>query len=388
MRKVFLLPLLIVVLVGFSEAKKQTSIKGLRFASYPHHTRVVIDVNGPVEFTRNRLYNPFRLYFDLKNCSVSTAADSLVVQDNILEGVRIAQFDPDTARVVFDVKKTDHFSAFLLEHPYRIVIDVYANEVDQSPGQHETESDRKVLVEKSYDEIKTIVIDPGHGGKDPGAIGPEGLQEKDITLYVGRKLGTILQKQHGVDVLYTRTKDVFVPLNERTEFANSKKADLFISIHTNASSKRDVKGIETYFLNWTNNRDALRVAARENRVSMQKMQKMQDDLQFILQDLARNNKREESMRLAYSVQNFMVNSLTRHYHGVEDLGVKFALFYVLVGAEMPSILAEVSFISNRDEERRLASNVYRDKIAEALAKGINAYMTESTLIVQKTSGPN
>ncbi len=182
-------------------------------------------------------------------------------------------------------------------------------------------------------------------------------------------------------VIYTREKDKFVSLNQRTHVANSKKSDLFISIHVNASEKRNTKGIETYFLNWTNNREAMRVAARENRISVKKMKKIQNDTQFILQDLARKNKNEESMRLAHSVQNSMVNTLKKDYTKIEDLGVKYALFYVLVGAEMPSILVEVSFISNRVEEKRLASDAYKNKIAEAIAQGINSYISQSTLIV-------
>jgi len=163
--------------------------------------------------------------------------------------------------------------------------------------------------------------------------------------------------------------------------ANAKKAELFISIHTNASKRKNTRGLETYFLNWTNDKEATKVAARENKVSVKKMQKMQNELQFILQDLARDNKREESMRLAHSVQNSMVTSLKKKYSRIKDLGVKYALFYVLVGAEMPSILVEVSFVSNREEEKRLSTEQYKNRIAEAIAQGINSYITQATLIV-------
>ena len=185
-----------------------------------------------------------------------------------------------------------------------------------------------------------------------------------------------------MNIIYTRTKDKFVSLNKRTQLANSKKADLFISIHTNASKKKSARGIETYFLNWTNEDQAMKVAARENGIPLWKMKKQQGGLKMILQDLARSNKKEESMKLAYNVQNAMVNALKKDYRRIEDHGVKFALFYVLVGAEMPSILVEISFVSNREEERRLANNRYREKIAEAIAKGVKAYISESTLIVQ------
>jgi len=278
---------------------------------------------------------------------------------------------------VNDIQK---YSAFTLEEPNRLVIDVY-NGKNQSKAKKDTKARSKVLPDKSVFKVKRVVIDPGHGGKDPGAVGPGGTREKDIVLRVGKKLGKLLKKDHGVEVIYTRDRDKFVPLNERTEIANSKKADLFISIHTNASEKRKTRGMETYFLSWSNDREAIRVAARENKVSIKKMQKMQGGLSMILQDLARNSKREESKRLAYSVQNEMVDSLKREYTKIQDLGVKYALFYVLVGAEMPSILVEISFISNRDEEKRLATNQYRDRIAKAIAKGIDKYISKSTLIV-------
>ncbi len=380
MRKAFILPLLLVILVSYSEAAKKTAVKGLRYSSNKSHTRIVVDLNGPVEYTRNRLSNPDRIFFDLKNCYLSGKSSRvLAVEDGVLKTVRMAQFDRDRVRVVFDLMKVKNFYAFVLEKPYRLVIDVYGkNTRKPSPG---TRKSRKALSGKDVYKIRTVVIDPGHGGKDPGAIGARGLREKDIVLSVGKKLGRILKEKHGMRVIYTRKRDVFVPLNDRTQIANSSKADLFISIHTNASKKRSTRGIETYFLNWTSNSGAIRVAARENKISVRKMQKLQDELQFILQDLARNNKRQESMRLAHSVQNAMVDTLRKDYRRIEDLGVKYALFYVLVGAEMPSILVEISFVSNRLEEKRLASDSYRTRIAEAIARGIDSYISQSTLIV-------
>ncbi len=374
------MPLLFVFFLSGSEASKLTGIRGLRYSSYKSHTRVVVDLDGLIEFSQNRIANPDRIYFDLGNCSLSKKSEtSLNINDGILRAVRTAQFNKDTVRVVFDLDKSGKFYSFMLENPYRLVIDVYSPETD--PGSEQKQENKNISEEKNVRKVKTIVIDPGHGGEDPGAVGPGGLKEKDIVLYVGKKLGEIIEKEHGMEVIYTRDRDVFVPLNERTEIANSRKADLFISIHTNANEKRSVRGIETYFLNWTNDGEAVRVAARENRISVQKQQKIQGGLQMILQDLARSNKREESMRLAHSVQNALVNDLKKDYREIEDLGVKYALFYVLVGAEMPSILAEISFISNREEEKMLSSDSYRNKIAEAMARGIDAYITQSTLIV-------
>ncbi|HBH62039.1 MAG TPA: N-acetylmuramoyl-L-alanine amidase [Nitrospiraceae bacterium] len=381
MKKAFILPLLLSILfLSASEASRQTSVQRLRYSSYKSQTRIVVDVSGPIVFAGKRISDPDRLFFDIENCILSRKVKtSIPIMDGILKTVRMSQYKEHTVRVVLDIDKLTKYSVFLLDDPYRLVIDVYT-EIDGEP-QKEIKGSPKSLPDNNLNKIETIVIDAGHGGKDPGAIGPGGLQEKDITLHVGKKLGAILEQRHGVKIIYTRDKDIFVPLNERTEIANSHKSDLFISIHVNASEQRKARGIETYFLNWTNNREALRVAARENKISINKMEKIQDGLQVILQDLARNNKREESMRLAHTVQSALVNTLRSDYSKIENLGVKYALFYVLVGAEMPSILVEVSFISNHEEERRLAADSYRNKVAEAIAKGIDAYISQSTLVV-------
>jgi len=381
MKKAFILPLLFMLSLSVSEASKQTSVQKLRYSSYKSQTRVVIDLSGPVVFTQNRISDPDRIFFDIENSFLSGNINSSVpIMDGVLKKVRMSQFDNRTVRVVLDIDKMSTYSVFTLEEPQRLVIDVYPENAGES--QKENRGSTKTLPDKSLNKIETIVIDAGHGGKDPGAVGPGGLQEKDITLYVGKKLGEILEQKQGVKIIYTRDKDIFVPLNERTEMANSHKADLFVSIHVNASERRKARGIETYFLNWTNDREALKVAARENKIPISKMEKIQDGLQMILQDLARNNKREESMRLAHSVHSSLVNSLRNDYSKIEDLGVKYALFYVLVGAEMPSILVEISFISNHEEERRLAASSYRNKVAEAIAKGIDAYISQSTLVVE------
>jgi len=382
MRKTFILSLLLFLIAGYSDARQHTSVEGIRYASYKSHTRVVIDLDGPVEFSENHLKNPSRIYFDLVNCVISRRTKSQVsIGNTSLNTVRMAQFDRNTVRVVFDVNSVKNYYAFTLEKPFRLVVDVYPGS-NKQPDERSGREKKEFLVDRKISRTKTVVIDAGHGGKDPGAIGPRGIKEKNVTLHVAKRLGHILKRKYGLDVIYTRDRDVFVPLNERTEIANSSRADLFVSIHVNASRNRRTRGIETYFLNWTNNREALKVAARENRVSIRKMQQMRDSLQMILQDLARKNKNDESMRLAYSVQSSMVNNLKRKYSRIQNLGVKYALFYVLVGAEMPSVLVEVSFISNHEEERRLASKLYRVKIAEAIAMGINSYINESSLIVE------
>lgn len=377
-RAFFIVPLLLIFLLSHSEATKKTTVEKVRHSSNKSLSRVVVDLDGPINFTSNSLSNPVRLYFNLENCILSKRIPpSISINDGVIKSVRIAQFDKETVRVVFDLYESGGFYAFTLETPHRLVIDVYVKKTQKQEG----------LTEKKISEIRKIVIDPGHGGKDPGAIGPRGLREKDVVLDVAKKLGGILKKKYDVEVIYTRDGDIFVPLNERTEIANSNNADLFISIHANASRKRYSRGIETYILNWTNDEEAMRVAARENAISFKNMQKAQDELQIILLDLARNNKRDESIRLAYSVQDSLVNVLNKNYEEIEDLGVKQALFYVLVGAEMPSVLVEISFISNREEEKRLADDKYRYNTAEAIAKGIESYIKHSELIV-KRAGDN
>ena len=379
MKKALILPLLLLVFASYSEASRLSSVNGFRTKSYKNHTRIVVELDRSVEFTNNRLSKPDRLYFDLKDCMLQKKTVRLMkIDDGILKTVRMAQFDKNTVRLVLESGKTKSFYAFILENPYRLVIDIY-DQKNADPAHNQRNDD----IIPDLGEIKKIVIDPGHGGDDPGAIGPNGIQEKDIVLSVSKKLGDILTAKYGAEVIFTRDKDIFIPLNERTETANSKKADLFISIHANASPKKETRGIETYFLNWTDDKEAMKVAARENKISFKKMEKVQGDLQMILQDLKRKNKNEESMKLASSIQNAMVSTLKENYSKIQDLGVKYAWFYVLIGAEMPSILVEISFVSNNEEEKRLAEDEYKDKIAEAIASGINSYITQSTLIVKK-----
>jgi N-acetylmuramoyl-L-alanine amidase len=373
MKKALVLPLLFLLLTGFTEASKDVTVRGLRYSSHKDHTRVVVDVDGPIKFESNSLPNPDRLYFDLSGCVLSKdIISSLSLNDGIIETVRTSQFKPGTVRIVLDVKKLKNFYAFTVEDPHRLVIDVYTGE--------QRAAKKKESPKNETTGIKRIVIDPGHGGQDPGAVGSAGLQEKDIVLDVGRKLGRILKEEYHMDVIFTREKDVFVPLNERTDTANQQKADLFISLHANASPRNAARGIETYILNWTNDEEATKVAARENRISYEKMKKVQDDLQMILIDIARTNKRDESMKLARDVQDSMVNTLRRNYSRIENLDVKQAFFYVLIGAEMPAILVETSFISNRDEEKRLSNPEYREKLAESIAKGVSAYIRRSGFV--------
>jgi N-acetylmuramoyl-L-alanine amidase len=218
--------------------------------------------------------------------------------------------------------------------------------------------------------IGKIVIDPGHGGHDTGTIGPKGLEEKDLVLEVGRRLGKLLETRLGAEVIYTRKDDTFIPLETRTAIANQERADLFVSIHANSSRDPDARGVETYYLNFTSSPEALEVAARENAVSEKSIYELQD----LVKKIALKEKIEESREFAGNVQQFLHSGLAAKSPAIRNRGVKKAPFIVLIGANMPSILAEISFVSNPTDERRLETSDYRQRIAESLYRGIAKYV--------------
>ena len=219
--------------------------------------------------------------------------------------------------------------------------------------------------------IGRIVVDAGHGGHDTGTVGPNGLQEKDLVLDVALRLGKLLQKKMGAEVVYTRNDDTFIPLETRTAIANQSQADLFISVHANSSHDPSARGVETYYLNFTSSTDALEVAARENAVSEKSIHELQD----LVKKIALKEKIEESREFASDVQNAMYNGLSTKSLKMRNRGVKKAPFIVLIGANMPSILAEISFVSNPGDERKLQTPEYRQKIAESLYRGVARYVS-------------
>ncbi|MGA9712852.1 MAG: N-acetylmuramoyl-L-alanine amidase [Candidatus Sulfotelmatobacter sp.] len=218
--------------------------------------------------------------------------------------------------------------------------------------------------------IGKIVIDPGHGGHDTGTIGPDGLEEKDLVLDVGRRLGKLLETRLGAEVVYTRKDDTFIPLETRTAIANQARADLFVSIHANSSHDPDARGVETYYLNFTSSPEALEVAARENAVSEKSIYELQD----LVKKIALKEKIEESREFAGDVEQSLHSGLAAKSPGIRDRGVKKAPFIVLIGANMPSILAEISFVSNPTDEHHLETGEYRQRIAESLYSGIAKYV--------------
>ncbi|MFI5114658.1 MAG: N-acetylmuramoyl-L-alanine amidase [Terriglobales bacterium] len=219
--------------------------------------------------------------------------------------------------------------------------------------------------------IGKIVIDAGHGGHDTGTIGPNGLLEKDVVLDVAKRLGRLLESRLGAEVIYTRQDDTFIPLETRTAIANRERADLFISIHANSSRDSDARGVETYYLNFTSSPEALEVAARENAVSEKSIHELQD----LVKKIALKEKIEESREFAGDVQASLYGGLALNSAGVRNRGIKKAPFIVLIGANMPSILAEISFVSNPTDERKLETSEHRQRIAESLYRGVSKYVS-------------
>jgi N-acetylmuramoyl-L-alanine amidase len=233
-----------------------------------------------------------------------------------------------------------------------------------------TSSGDRSLIRTLGLKIGKIVIDPGHGGHDTGTIGPDGLEEKDLVLEVGRKLGKLLETRLGAEVVYTRKDDTFIPLETRTAIANQQRADLFISIHANSSHDPAARGVETYYLNFTSSPEALEVAARENAVSEKSIYELGD----LVKKIALKEKIEESREFAGDVQQSLHSGLAAKSPAIRNRGVKKAPFIVLIGANMPSILAEISFVSNPTDEHRLETSEYRQRIAESLYHGIAKYV--------------
>lgn len=357
-----------------SAEQKISRLTGIRYFSSEDYTRVVLDVDNVPKFEKHWLRanpehnKPPRLFIDLFNTSIDESIEKQIeIKDGLLSSVRWGKFDKGTVRVVLDSQNVKDFSVFAMQNPNRIVIDVSNDESDKKTSSVTQENPNKnmdTLAGVFGLKIKNIIIDPGHGGNDSGAS-YYGINEKDVVLNIGLKLREKLSAVKGLNVMMTRDKDIFIPLEERTAIANRKKADLFVSIHVNASRNKSASGIETYVLNVTNDAKALEVAAFENQAT----EKSMSDLQGILKDIMLNSKLEESLIVARLVQESLVSEMKE-----KDLGVKQAPFYVLVGAKMPSILIENGFLSNKDYKSKFSSPDYIEKIAHSIYKGIVSYI--------------
>lgn len=358
----------------------------IRHTSSQSYTRVVMELSTEVPYEIHFLEEnadrqlPPRLYVDLLKTRLGLdPTRPIVVQDRLLRQVRVGQFAPGVVRVVLDLRSASSHRAFLLPDPYRLVVDINAGANGKGTAALEKPQALPPAPKPKVPApgLRKIVLDPGHGGKDPGAIGVGGLAEKDIVLSLAKKLAKKLKQEMGLEVVLTRQDDTFIALEDRTAIANAEEADLFVSLHVNASSNSNLRGIETYYLDNTNDEASILLAARENGTSRRDI----SDLQFILSDLAQNSKLEDSITLAHRIHSSLASHLGQSYGDVKDLGVKQALFYVLVGARMPSVLLEVLFITNKHDGRALVRKAYQDAIVEGLFQGIKKYH-ENLLVVK------
>jgi N-acetylmuramoyl-L-alanine amidase len=370
-----------------SAAGGMVTVTDLRFWSNPNYTRVVIDADKETPYYHHLLKKdpsinkPQRLYVDLSRSRLGEhIRKTIPIHDDLLSNARAGQYTHNSVRVVVDIKSFETYKIFSLKDPFRIVIDVWGSRTDKLPeaaGPSVTvKKGGKIppgsLAKQLALGIRRVVIDPGHGGKDYGAPGYlKGVHEKKIVLQVAKRLAQKIRKDLNLEVLLTRNGDRFLTLEERTALANTKNGDLFISIHTNASRDRRAYGIETYFLNLATDEEAIRVAAMENATSTKNI----SDLQKILYDLMQNAKINESSRLAAYVQSNVIRILkSKRYSRIKSKGVKQAPFYVLLGAQMPSILIETSFISNPRECKRLVNTRYQERVVEGIVQGIRSYI--------------
>jgi N-acetylmuramoyl-L-alanine amidase len=379
---------------GLMEANLQpagmVTVQGLRFWSNPSYTRIVIDADQETSFSHRLLKKdpaikkPQRLYIDLSKSRLGQDIQKFVpINDELLSDARAGQYTGDSVRIVVDIKSFKTYKIFSLKNPFRIVLDVWGEDQERqvagpsaSPMQP---SSGKLLPGAIARQlalgVRRIVIDPGHGGKDYGAPGYlKGVHEKDVVLQIAKRLARKVETELKCDVVLTRTTDRYLTLEERTAIANTQNADLFVSIHTNAVRDRQAYGIETFFLNLATDDDAIRVAARENATSAKNI----SDLESILNNLMQNAKISESSRLAAMVQEEMVLHLNKDFNHIRNKGVKQAPFYVLLGAQMPAVLVETSFISNSRECQRLTSAGYQEALCDGIIRGIRKYIKETS----------
>ena len=369
-----------------ASATQKPTLTGVRFLTTHTYTRVMMELSQEVRYEIHRLKEdpskglPPRIYIDLFNTRLAMEAkEPISVEDGLLRQVRVSQFSNDVVRIVLDTTSFREHNAHLLPDPYRLLIDIQGQKTGDAAAPADSNKKRtgKAAAKSKpipNPGIRKIVLDPGHGGKDPGAIGIGGVAEKDIVLAVAKKLAQKLKREMRVEVVLTREDDRFIPLEDRTAVANAEDADLFVSLHMNASPNGEAKGLETYYLDNTTDEASMRLAARENATSRKNI----SDLQFILSDMMQNMKLEDSITLAHRLHHSLVGGMSRRLADVKDLGVKKALFHVLVGARMPSVLVEMFFITNRTEGRAMSQDRYQNAVVDALYDGIVKY-NETTL---------
>jgi N-acetylmuramoyl-L-alanine amidase len=412
-------------------------VEAVRFWSFGDVTRIAIQTQGEYKLLSDQIPSPPRVYFDFTGLrpplSVHRRIQTIQVHDKLVKELRIAEVSPGRTRIVFDLEAPVDVVSSQLVNPDRLMIElrpkpataesaprkaatevaevrppadappltvqsparieVPALQPQQAPpadqvavhetavpilnarplsknsGAHISRATDPSLVRVFGLKLGRVVIDAGHGGHDTGTIGPNGLQEKDLVLDVAQRLGRLIVQRMGADVVYTRSGDVFIPLEDRTKIANQEKADLFISIHANSSPESSATGVETYYFNLTSDRRGLDLAMRENATASSSI----SDLSDLLHRAVLETKMEESREFAQSVQNKLWTQSMQMNAQSRNRGVRQAPFVVLIGATMPSILAEIGFVSNPHDARLLKRNDQRQRIAEALYRGIAQY---------------
>ncbi len=451
----FLLPFLMLTAAATASAQALEVI-AVRHWTFAGVTRVAIETNGDFRFRSNHLDNPERLVFDLLGATPHVDGHRFVkreVNDTFLKRVRLAETKPGVTRVVLDLERPVEYTASQLSNPDRLMIELHApsdkppaappvllaktlvttphpviREPDTTPApitsfapdlpatlredhtaavfakaevktpatlpsppvltpkvsEPERPSERasfnasaraaRLAATQSMTralglKINRVVIDAGHGGHDQGTSGPHGLLEKDLTLDVAQRLGKLIEQRLGSEVIYTRSDDTYIGLHERTAIANRSKADLFLSIHANSSKATGVTGVETYYLNFTSSAESMNVAARENATAENSVFELKD----LVQTITLHDKIEESKEFATCVQGALQSFESRNFASSKNRGIRKAPFVVLIGASMPSILAEVGFVSNPREETQLSRAAYRQRLAEALYQGVARY---------------
>lgn len=500
-RRVALSAAVILAPIVVQVAEAQSRVEAIRFWSFGDVTRIAIQTEGEYKLLSDQIPNPHRLYFDLNGlrppANAHRGMQTIPVNDSRVKEIRVAEVSPGKTRIVFDLEGPVEVVSSQLVNPDRLMIEIrpksgdvpalslghsatgsqkvdlscaepakascsasdsvktpdplapqsatYAlpnpepssvtpavppivadpvpddhpakedhptktdpapsSSADPSIGSHETaantmetrevgtaapaktdSSGDRSLVRVFGLKLGRVVIDAGHGGHDTGTIGPNGLMEKDLVLDIALRLGKLISKTLGADVVYTRSGDVFVPLEDRTKIANDQKADLFISIHANSSPEAGATGVETYYFNLTSDKRGLDLASRENATSVSSI----SDLNDLLHKAVLQAKLEESREFAQRVQTSLWTASLRLNNRSKDRGVRQAPFVVLIGATMPSVLAEIGFVSNPHDARLLKKSDQRQRIAEALFKGISQYantLSHSQQLARAGAGP-
>ena len=359
-----------------------TTIQNLRTASSPGLTRLVLDLDAKARPSKHPQLQAEGVTIQVPNVTLSPSAKAKLAAGRLAKPFIITQTSERSIEISLPTGSFQSYRLLTLANPPRLVIDVVppSNPLTTPPVESPPDLGNPLPTApqpahprtKSF---KTIVIDPGHGGKDPGARGQRGTEEKDITLKVALKLRDLLSKQPGVRVLMTRERDEFVELEDRAKFANGQEADLFVSIHVNSHPQRFVKGIEIYHFGEAKDQRALEVAARENGTPLNSTGV---GWEYLVADLLTAKKIEASLELAWTAKEAMVTNLNDHY-ALVDHGVKTAPFYVLRFTSMPSILAEIAYISNSAEEDLLRTGLFTTRVAEALMEGVNTFLTSAKL---------